>query len=600
MQQQTQESLALALRKRFLTLYPGHDVQALLSQTFTILGIEWQADGLIPSETLKKWDQRDAFLITYGDSIREPNEKGLATFTRFYREHLAKYFNAVHILPFHPYTSDDGFAVSDFSRLREGLGHWGDLKELSQHARVMGDLVINHISSEHPWFTQFLDNTAPGKDYIYHVAQGTEVTQVTRPRSHPLLQRFDTTDGEKWVWCTFSRDQVDLDFTNPDVFMEMLQVLLNYIAQGVSVVRLDAVGFIWKEMGTNCLSLPQAHAIVQALRAAVTSVAPDTLFITETNVPLAENLSYFGQQDEAHMVYNFSLAPVLSHAILSGKTSAIRKCLMRMPSSPAGCAFFNFTASHDGIGLRPAEALLNDDEIAQLIAHSTQMGGEVSYRELPNKTLKAYELNITLASLFGSNFAGENQLGLERFVLSQAIAMSIEGVPAIYIQSIFAALNDRSGFENSGMPRRINRKPWGYKEAEFQLLHEPRARSAFNQLTTLLQIRQGQPAFHPNATQYTLNLGPHVLGVWRESLLKDQSIFCVFNLSDQRQLLPLNELNLLMTHHWVDLISQIAVDDPDDGVLVLAPYQIVWLANKDGRHTSDSLLLQTYQSQMPL
>lgn len=597
--QQTQESLATALRNYFLHIYPGHDAQQLIGRAFEILDIQWSPGTLLPAETLRKWDQKDAYLITYGDSITAEGEKGLHTLVRFYTKYLSDWFTAVHILPFHPYTSDDGFAVSDFSRIRPDLGDWSDIEKLSGHCRVMGDLVINHISSEHEWFTQFLADKAPGNAFIKTVAPDHDVSEVVRPRSHPLLQIFETSKGEQAVWCTFSRDQVDLDFSNPDLFMEMLSILLSYVSHGVRTIRLDAVGFIWKEDKTPCINLNQAHLIVQALRAAVTAREPDVQFITETNVPLAENLSYFGDQNEAHMIYNFSLAPVLAHAILSGNSHGIRKCLVRMPSSPAGCAFFNFTASHDGIGLRPAENLLTDDDIAGLIDHSVKMGGEVTYRQTQDKGLKAYEMNVTLASLLFSNYEGENTLGLERFILSQAVAMSIEGVPAIYIQSIFACLNDRTGFENTGIARRINRKQWPFEEAVHTITHDPRGLSAFQQLTSLLAIRQGQPAFHPNATQYTLNLGPSLLGLWRESLLKDQNIFCVFNLTADLQVLDLENLNLISTQTWLDLISLKRIEDPD-GKIELAPYQIMWIANKDGRLATKSKLLQTYETYLPM
>lgn len=596
---QTIESLATGLRNHFLHIYPGHDAEQLTKKAFSVLGIDWRKHTEVSTEELKKWSQKDVYLITYGDSIIQHGEKGLKTFERFYQKHLSQWFTAVHILPFHPYTSDDGFAVSDFETIREDLGDWSDIARLAENCRVMGDLVINHISSQHPWFVEFTEGTTPGLNYIYTTEPDHDISQVVRPRSHPLLQTFETRLGEKTVWCTFSRDQVDLDFSNPDLFMEMLRIVLNYVKNGIRTIRLDAVGFIWKEPNSTCINLPQAHWIVQAMRAAITAVHPDVQFITETNVPLAENLSYFGDQNEAHMIYNFSLAPVLAHAILSGRSSALRKCMMRMPSSPAGCTFFNFTASHDGIGLRPAENLLTEDQIAKLIDHSIKMGGEVTYRQTLEQGLKAYEINITLASLLQENFEHENKKGLERFILSQAIAMSIEGIPAIYIQSIFASQNDRKGFEKTGMARRINRKQWHYDDAVHTLTQDDRGACAFQQLTSLLSIRQGQSAFHPNATQYTLNLGPHLMGIWRESLLKDQNIFCVFNLSSEPQRLDLDNLNLILTQTWFDLISQQPLYE-DQTELELAPYQIMWIANKDGRVTSKSKLLQTYEEHMPL
>ncbi|MBS8273091.1 sugar phosphorylase [Thalassospira tepidiphila] len=593
-------AFASAMRNLLADVYPGHDHAELVRRVFEVLGLPIEGEGPEPCEEyLRKWDQRDAFLITYGDSIQQDGKKGLQSLGEFHRKWLKDWLTGIHILPFHPFTSDDGFSVSDFDMLRPELGDWSDVEDLAKHGTVMADLVANHISASHPWYQQFLAGEKPGVDYIKTASLADDLSDVVRPRSHELLNHVVTKDGEKQVWCTFSYDQVDLDYGNPDVFFEMLKVVLNYLKHGVRVVRLDAIGFIWKEVGTTSINLEQTHKLIKAMRLACNAVHPDVLFITETNLPLLENLSYFGNQDEAHLIYNFSLPPVIIHALLSGRSDYIRKCIMAMPPAPAGCTFFNFTASHDGIGLRPAENLIPDDDIDGLRDHAVKMGGQVSYRALKGGGQKPYELNVTLFSMLAENFAGEATMGLERFVMSQAIAMSLEGIPAIYIQTILATENDQKAYEETGIPRRLNRKIWKLDDAEETLSREGVARSAFDQLRELISIRQGQPAFHPNATQYTLNLGPDLLGVWRQSHLNEQSIFCVFNLTEHPQDLDLSKINLIMTEGWQDLITQQVIGDYN-GMMKLAPYQIVWISNLDGRNRTESRLLQRYRDAMPV
>ncbi|MDP2697640.1 alpha-amylase family glycosyl hydrolase [Thalassospira sp.] len=593
-------AFASAMRNLLADVYPHYDPAVLVRRVFEVLDLPLDGDGPEPAEeNLRKWDQRDAFLITYGDSISRDGHHGLASLRDFHARWLKDWLPGIHILPFHPFTSDDGFSVSDFSVLRPELGTWDDVTELSQDATIMADLVANHISASHVWFRQFLAGEEPGVDYIKTASPDDDLSMVVRPRSHDLLCEVPTSQGTRHVWCTFSYDQIDLDYGNPDVFFEILKIVLDYLSHGVRVIRLDAIGYIWKQAGTTSINADPAHKIIKALRLGATAVAPDMLFITETNLPLLENLSYFGQQDEAHLIYNFSLPPVIIHALLSGNSKAIRKCIMSMPPAPAGCTFFNFTASHDGIGLRPAESLIEDSEITLMIDHARKMGGEVSYRALPGGGQKPYELNVTLFAMLAESFDGDRQFGLERFVMSQAIAMSLEGIPAVYVQSIFASDNDTQGYHETGIPRRLNRKIWQLEEAEARLVDGGTGEAAYQQLKALMSIRQGQPAFHPNATQYTLNLGPHMLGVWRQSHLNDQSIFCVFNLTASPQELDLSMINLIMTEGWQDLISGRVIEDYN-AVMPLAPYQIVWISNLDGRNRPASRLLQRYREAMPV
>jgi sucrose phosphorylase len=261
------------------------------------------------------WSEKDIVLITYGNTIQAPNEKPLHTLNRFLVNRLANAISCVHILPFFPSTSDDGFAVSEFTIVDPELGTWKDIAELTQTFGLMSDLVINHVSSEHPWFKNYLNHLSPGKDFFIEAQPGADYSSVVRPRNTPLFTVSVTKNGPRTVWTTFSADQIDLNFSNPEVLLEMISIMILYISHGVRIIRLDAIAFLWKKAGTSCLHLGETHEIVKLLRVIADYLCPGTILLTETNVPNKENWSYFGNKDEAHMVYQFSLPPLSLHAL---------------------------------------------------------------------------------------------------------------------------------------------------------------------------------------------------------------------------------------------------------------------------------------------
>ena len=328
------------------------------------------------------WSQADAWMITYGDSILSEGEKPLATLKRFTDEHLKTVINGVHILPFYPYSSDDGFAVLDYSSVNETLGSWADIEAVAKDFVLMADLVINHCSSRSLWFQNFLRGVHPGADFFYTADPSDDLDLVVRPRTSDLLQEVETANGTQHVWCTFSHDQVDFDFRNIEVLRQFISIIRFYLDKGVRVFRLDAVAFLWKELGSTCINLPQTHAVVRLLRELIEHAAPEAMIITETNIPNVENLSYFGNGNEAHGVYNFSLPPLLLQALLTGDCSHLNQWMMTMPPARSGTTYFNFIASHDGIGLRPAEGLLSDEELDSLTLAMEERGGRLSRRPL--------------------------------------------------------------------------------------------------------------------------------------------------------------------------------------------------------------------------
>lgn len=560
-------------------IYPEQQiVEQLVERIFCLLE-KHLASSM--SENLDKWDQSEVVMITYGDSIYAEDEKPLVTLKKFLTSKLQDVITVVHILPFCPYSSDDGFAVIDYLQVDPRLGDWQNLQAIALEFDLMADLVVNHISSESLWFKQFKQGIKPGCDYFIEVDPQTDLSGVVRPRSTPLLAEVDTNQGKKHVWATFSWDQIDLNYRNPDVLIEFIKIILFYIQQGAKYIRLDAVGYLWKDEETPCIHLTQTHAIIKLFREISQMLNPDVALITETNVPNRENLSYFGNRDEAHLIYNFSLPPLILNALLQGKSDHLKTWMMSMPPAPFGCAYFNFTASHDGIGLRPTEGLLSEAEYNTMLQMMQQFGGKISMRNKADGTCSPYEINISLFDALKGSAKGEDQWQIERFLCSQTIMMGVEGIPAFYIHSLLATANDYEELEKTGRNRSINRHKWNYQELE-QKLNDPSSNQAIvlKELCRRIQIRRRQPAFHPNTTQYTLHPQNRALfAFWRQSRHRDQSIFCIHNLSDRPQELQLADINLICIDPWQDLLSGTVINDTDQQ-FILEPYQCAWITNK--------------------
>lgn len=553
------------------------NIDELAKALCAAMGLE--SDQPLQRSPRNLWTQADAWVICYGDSVSRPGEAPLTTLKDVLDEQLAGVVSGVHILPFFPYSSDHGFAVKDYTAVDPKLGRWEDVSALTGSYRVMADLVINHCSSEHPWFQAFVAEQGVGQDYFHVLTPDVDLDGVVRPRTSPLLRATRRTSGEAYVWCTFSHDQIDLNFANPAVLLEFAGILRLMLDRGIRAFRLDAVAFLWKELGTPCINLPQTHEMVRLLRTLVEAVDPHTILVTETNIPNRENLSYFGNGNEAHIVYNFSLPPLLLHTLLSGHCGHLKTWLMSMPPAQTGTCFLNFIASHDGIGLRPAEGLLSDTETADLIQTSLRSGGQVSWRSLGGES-RPYEINIALWDALQGTHQGPDQWQIERFLCAHAIMLGLEGLPALYLNSVFATANDQERFERTGKNRSLNRHQWDADELR-QRLADPQDPTAIvsARLRELLAVRRQQAAFHPNATQFTLHLGEALFGFWRQSMDRQQSIFCISNVTDQAVTLRLDQLNLTLTDDWHNLIGGRQYGSLTD-VVDLAPYETVWISNR--------------------
>jgi sucrose phosphorylase len=532
----------------------------------------------IPRPRWQGLSQADAILITYPDQLSEPGRFPLHSLAEFCEKTLSGKVTGIHLLPFYPASSDDGFSVIDYRIVDPDFGEWADIAHLGERFRLMFDAVINHASAHSAWFQVFLRDDPAYKEYFIMVEGEPDLTQVVRPRALPLLTRFNTPSGEKAVWTTFSADQVDLNYRNPTVLLEIIDLLLDYVVHGAEFIRLDAIAYLWKERGTSCIHLPQTHWIIQLLRAVLDEVAPHVMLITETNVPHADNLSYFGDgYNEAQLVYNFALPPLVLHAFYSGDAQILAEWAAKLALPSKKTTFFNFLASHDGIGLNPARGLLPDEAIERLINQVLAHGGLASEKTNPDGSASPYELNINYFDAL-SNPAGDESLALqiERFTAAHAIMFSMVGVPGIYFHSLFGSRNWPEGVELTGHNRSINRQKLLRDELEKQINEAASLQAqVFSRLGGLLALRAGQAAFHPSGEGRVVECQRSVFGLLRISPDAQEHVLCLHNLTAQPQPVDINLAEYGVIHAR-DLISEQSFIGKQMN-LHLGPYQTMWI-----------------------
>lgn len=526
-----------------------------------------------PSISTERFSQSNVVLITYADSIRKNNQPPIRTLHAFAKAYLKESFSAIHFLPFFPYSSDDGFSVIDFLSIDPDLGCWDDVIACGADFNLMFDYVLNHISAKSDWFERYLGGDKGFAQLALEVDPSSDLTMVTRPRALPLLTSFVKLSGEQvHLWTTFSADQVDLNYRSIETLCKMIEVLLFYVSKGACCIRMDAIAYLWKEIGTSCIHLPQTHAMVKLFRMILDEIAPDVLIITETNVPHAENISYFGSgDDEAQMVYNFTLPPLLLHTFMSSDCRPLSRWAAALKTPSENTTFFNFTASHDGIGVRPLEGILSPEKINGLAQQAVTNGGQISYKQNADGSQSPYELNLTYIDALAPRGKEGSAEHSARFLASQAIQLALPGVPAIYIHSLLGSRNWNEGVAQTGRARSINREKLNYDAICTSLENRDsfRARIFFS-YCHLLKIRRAQPAFHPNASTEVLLLDQKIFSIIREA--SEQTLFALTNVSNVAVTLSLK------SHGAHRTLKDVLTDrDYSNNRIVVEPYETLWL-----------------------
>lgn len=515
------------------------------------------------------WDEKDVVLITYADQFSAKGEKALPVFTRFYNEWLSRTFSHVHLLPFYPWSSDDGFSVIDYHEVAPETGTWRDVAELKQSASLMFDFVCNHMSAKSEWFANYLAQKPGYEDFFISVDPETDLSAVTRPRALPLLTPFTLHDDSvRHLWTTFSDDQIDLNFASPQVLIAMVDVLLHYLMEGARYIRLDAVGFMWKIPGTTCIHLEQTHCLIQLFRAITDAVAPGTVIITETNVPHKDNISYFGDgENEAQMVYQFSLPPLVLHAVHRQDVKALCQWAGSLALPSTYTTWFNFLASHDGIGLNPLRGILPESEILSLVEKLQQEGALVNWKNNPDGTRSPYEINVTYLDALSLRDSSDDER-IARFILAHAVLLSFPGVPAVYIQSILGSRNDYEGVERLGYNRAINRKKYTAGQVDRELNNKKSIRyQIYSRLSELIAVRRGERAFRPDNQAIFDAIGEHILKIVRVAE-NGERMTALFNFSNKMQTV------YGQTLFGRELLSG---QDISGTELTLNPWQVMWI-----------------------
>ena len=522
-----------------------------------------------------KINESTSLVICYGNSVTDGNKKSLKVFNKFYKKYLKNNFDSVHFLPFYPSSSDSGFAVKDHYKIEPRLGSWKDVKLISKNCNLMADLVINHSSARGLWFSNFLKNKSPGKDYFFTVDKNFNSKKVIRPREHKLLKKIKLSNETKYLWRTFSPDQIDLNFKNPKVLIRFIKIIFNLINNGVRIFRLDAIAYLWKENGNTCINHTNTHNIIKFIRLVFNLLKTECIIITETNLPEKENLSYFGNNDEANWIYNFSLAPILVYSLLFEDSNKITKWSKNFPIAKLNNNYLNFIASHDGIGMRPIEGILSTNTQKKFLSRLKKNGGEFSYRKVQGVKKKVYEANITLFNAFKcSDFDKSGIFGFERYMAAHTIMISFDGIPAIYFNSMFGNSNDNSKYIISGNKRDLNRYRWNKDKIEDHLKDQnSKQNKYYKNLSNILAIRGKQKAFHPNAIRKTLKLGANFFGIKRVSTDNKQSIYCITNMTSKLQLLKVNKNIFYKRNLFNSKLTK------KSGKIQFEPFQTVWLTN---------------------
>lgn len=533
-----------------------------------------------------RFDEKDVILITYGDLLTSPGRPPLQVLADFLHRFMRDAINAVHILPFFPYSSDRGFSIIDYEEVDPRLGTWEDIETMSRDFRLMFDGVFNHASSKSRWFQGFLDGHPDYERFFVSFNTRDSISDdylrlILRPRTSDLLTPFPTINGSRFVWTTFSPDQVDLNFRNEQVLLRVVEILLHYVRRGADLIRLDAVTYIWRELGTSCAHLKQTHALVQLFRAILDVVSPHVAVITETNVPHADNISYFGDgANEAQMVYNFALPPLVLHTFHTGDVARLASWARTLTHVSDTATYFNFLSSHDGIGLLGARGILSDGELQALVDRTVEHGGYVSYRSTGDGSQSPYELNITWYSALNREGADETQVvQVRRFLAARAIALALKGVPGIYLPTLFGTKNDTAAVMGGAEKRSINRRTFD-ETSLLKMLDDPDCwvSQVARGMRRLVRRRIQQPAFHPNATQRIIDVGRHALAILRVAA-DGRPLLALTSVSQAPQVVSVTLADIgSQATTWRDVITRQDVATVDGRLqLSLGPYEVLWL-----------------------
>lgn len=516
--------------------------------------------------------------------------------------HLMPMFKAPEI------NSDGGYAVSDFRDINPKIGTMAELRTLATELRAAGislvlDFVFNHTSNEHIWAQKALAGEQEFQNYYYMFPDRSmpdqyqrylrEIFPDTAPGAFTYVPKID-----KWVWTTFHDFQWDLNYTNPATFNAMLGELLFLANQGVEVLRLDAVVFVWKQMGTSCENLPQVHWIIRAFNALARVAAPALLFKSEAIVH-PDDVASFISRYECPISYNPTFMALLWEALATRDVGLLRYSMSRRYDIPPDTAWINYIRVHDDIGWSFA------DEDAAVMGirgfdhrqflnqfYTGQFEGSFATGVPFNYNPITLDMRIsgTLASLAGLEQALEldNPLYIEnalrRIIMLHGIILAAGGIPLIYLGDEIATLNDYSYEDDPGKAddsRWVHRPRFDWKRAENR--HDPTTIEGhvFREISNMIAIRKNTPALADRYTRFFDTRNPHVLG-----FIRNEDVIVLANFHDWPQNVHYEAVaaHVPLMEQLTDLITGKMFTAHE--LIALEAYQIVWLAT--GIHNEDT------------
>ncbi len=497
--------------------------------------------------------------------------------------------------------NDGGYAVSSYREVDPRLGTMEDLAELATELRHHGisltlDFVFNHTSDEHEWARRA---RAGEQEYqaFYRMYPDREIPDAferTMPEvfteDHPGAFTYSTR-LKKWVWTTFHTYQWDLNYENPAVFTRMLEEMLFLANQGVEILRLDAVAYIWKRLGTNCQNLPEAHWLIQAFNAVAGIAAPAMLFKSEAIVHPDEVRKYVGPE-ECPLSYNPQLMALLWEALATRDVRVLKQAMARRFDLPAGCAWVNYVRCHDDIGWAFADddvetAGFDPDEHRRFLTRlytgelpdSFARGAPFQAEPLTGQA----RVSGTCASLAGVERALEMEddeeldLAIRRILLIHGVIVTIGGIPLINLGDEIASLNDY-GYdqdpEKTGDSRWLHRGVFDWDRAEQRRDLETVPGRVYQQIQRLVQLRSQNPAFSHAETEFVETGSRHILAFLRSN--EQGEVFVLANFTERRQALEARRLRQMgMRKSMVDLVAGRTITATRE--VVLEPYQLLVL-----------------------
>ena len=498
--------------------------------------------------------------------------------------------------------SDGGYAVSSYRRVNPRLGTIEELVELAREFHEHGislvlDFVFNHTSDEHEWARRAQAGDYEYERFYFLFPDRTmpDAYERTLREIFPSSRRGSFTwreDIHKWVWTTFNSFQWDLNYSNPAVFRAMTEEMLFIANSGVEILRLDAVAFIWKQLGTNCENRPESHQIIQAFNSITRIAAPAMLFKSEAIVHPDYVMSYISPR-ECQLSYNPLLMALLWEALATREVKLLDQSMRNRFRLPQDTAWVNYLRSHDDIGwtfddndarwewIDPSghRSFLNQFYTGRF-AGSFARG--VSFQE--NPVTGDARISGTLASLAGLEQAiqsGDEQqieLAVHRILLLYSIILSIGGIPLIYLGDEFGMLNEysfASDMYKVDDSRWVHRPKadWAWREKEEKDPRSPHG-LIFAELVRLIALRKQQPAIYGNETEFVETGNAHLFGYVRSA--GGQRLFITANFSEHPQEMDADQLRVYGPgFNFTDMITSqtIIADQP----LQMKPYQCMWL-----------------------